>query len=338
MSCTITDEYSRRGIDIVLMENDRLAVEILAGKGGDVTEIRDKRTDINVLFESPHEWRSLGGGTAGAPDGSFAFMDHYPGGWQDVLPAAGGPATVEGAPLALHGEASLVPWESTIIADSAERVAVRLSVSLSRYPFRIERELTLREGASRLRVQETLTNLGEMRTPYSWLQHLAFGPPLIGPEAHVTVPCETVLSDPDHDPPNTRFPAGERFEWPVVELDNDTLDLRRIPAKDRRIHDLLALTDLTDGHYVISNPKIDLEAQVTFPTETFEYVWYWGAFGGFEAAPYFGRNYNLGLEPSTSVPNAGLQRAIDNGTANWLGPGETAEVTMTVETREVGSG
>lgn len=130
--CTITDEYQRKGLDVIQLENDALRVEILAGKGGDVTEIRDKRIDINILFEAPHEWRAPSDGVVGAPDAQFSFLDHYPGGWQDVLPAAGGPTTRHGAPLALHGESSLIPWDATIIEDTTERVAVQLETLLTR--------------------------------------------------------------------------------------------------------------------------------------------------------------------------------------------------------------
>lgn len=326
--CRISNEYTRRGIETVFLENDSLRVEVLAGKGGDVTVIRDKRTDTNVLFESPHRWRAPAEGYVGAPDGTFSYMDHYPGGWQDVLPAAGGPATVAGAPLALHGESPLVPWEATIVSDSSTKVTVELSVSLTRYPFDVERTLTLRADDSTLYVDESITNRGEVETPYSWLQHLAFGPPFISPDAELEIPCETILTDPDLGQ-NAQVPAGERFEWPTVDTGDSTVDLREFPPKNDRVHDLSALTGL-EGRYTIRNPELDLGVTVRFPEHLFEYVWFWRAFGGFEEAPYFGRNYTAGLEPCTSIPNAGLERAIENGTANRLGPGGNVGASIEV--------
>ena len=64
--CTITREYTRRGIDTVVLENEALRVEVLAGKGADITELVDKRTNVNVLFEAPHEWHAPGDGHGGA--------------------------------------------------------------------------------------------------------------------------------------------------------------------------------------------------------------------------------------------------------------------------------
>lgn len=327
----ITDEYTRRGIDIIRFENDTLLIEVMPGKGFDITEIRDKRTDTNVLFEAPHEWRAPGDYAAVRPDNSFAFLDHYPGGWQDVLPNAGGPATVAGAPLGQHGEATVAQWDATIHQDR-DRVEVVGTVSLTRYPLDIHRTLSLSAGSSTVHVDESVTNVGEVPVEYSWLQHIAFGPPLVSPEARIDVPCDCIMVDPDHDHPNARFEPGTEFDWPVVEDNaNGSVDLRELPPKSDRVHDLVALTDLSEGRYTITNEALDLEVTVRFPEAIFEYVWYWQAFGGFEEAPFFGRNYTAGLEPATSFSNAGLERAIENGTSEELAAGETVKAAVSLE-------
>jgi galactose mutarotase-like enzyme len=331
--CRVSDDYQYRGIDTVFLENERLRVELLAGKGGDVTELRDKRTDVDVTFETPHRWYPPGAGAVGAPDGEYAFMDHYPGGWQSLLPAGGGPSEGHGAPLALHGESSLIPFETTVLADGGDRAAVRLEAELSRFPLRIRRDVSLGRGSSTLVVEERATNTGEVTVDYSWLQHVALGRPLVGPSATLEVPCDTVLADPNHDADTARFEPGATLDWPRAETaDGGTVDLREFPDPDEAVHDILALADLREGRYGVANPDLDLSVSVRFPDDLYEYVWYWGAFGGFEGAPYFGRNYNVGLEPSTSVYTGGLQEAVENGTANQLDPGETVESTVEVET------
>ena len=329
---TVTDEYTRRGIDAVFLENDHLRVEILAGKGGDVTEVRDKRTDVNVLLECPHEWRAPANGIVGAPDAAFAFMDHYPGGWNGVLPAAGGATERHGATLALHGESTLIPFDATPFEEN-DRAGVRLSAELTRYPLRIERELSLDAGESRLRWDEAVTNTGAVRVDYSWLQHVALDEPLVDPAACLEIDCERVLTDPDHDPETRRLPRDATFSYPTCETDDGVIDLREFPSRDEAVHDLAAFAELNEGRYTVTNPDLDLATTVEFDEGLYEYVWYWGAFGGFEAAPYFGRNYNVGLEPCTSVPTmAGLEGQIEAGTANRLDPDETVETTLTLQT------
>lgn len=331
--CTVSTEYTRRGIDVVRLENVHLQIEILAGKGGDVTELRDKRTDTDLMFEVPYEWHAPGDGYVGSPDSTFAYMDHYPGGWQNIAPNAGGPATVQGAEFGLHTGSALSPWDVTVEKEGPERVAVRLSLSMTRYPLAMERRLILHADEAALRVEDEMTNKGETTVPYSWLQHVAFGSAFLGPGCTVDVPCETVLVDPQQDAQNARFEPKTEHDWPVAETaDGNLVDLRSPPSKDERVHDLLALTSLQADHYTVRNPDLDLSAQVSFPSDLYEYVWYWGAFGGFEKAPFFGRNYNLGLEPCTSIPNAGLDSALESETANYLDPGETVMADLAVET------
>lgn len=331
--CTITDEYTRKGIDVVLLESDVLRVEVLVGKGGDITEIRDKRTDVNVLFEAPHEWRAPGAGWANAPDATFSYMDHYPGGWQDVLPSAGGPTEVSGTTFALHGESPIVPWSVEEMRQDSDRTSVTMQVELGRYPLAVERTIELRSGDPTLRVEATVENVGEVPVHYSWLQHLAFGEPLISPQTTIDVPCETVRTDPEQ-PPTSTLTSDETASWPHVPTEEGTVDFRQCPPKEDRVHDLSALTGLKEGRYTITNPDIDLGVTVEFPEALFEYVWFWRAFGGFESAPFFGRNYNVGLEPSTSVPDSGLADAIENGTANRLTPRETVSASISVELHE----
>lgn len=117
-----------------------------------------------------------------------------------------------------------------------DAVGVRLDEALVRYPFTIERELTLRAGESRLRIEERVTN-----------------------------------------------------------------------------------------------PELDLEFALCFPTDPFESLWYWQAFGGYEDAPVWNRTYNVGLEPTTAYPDdTPRQRAT--GTIKRLKPGETVEASSVAVT------
>jgi galactose mutarotase-like enzyme len=333
MGYSISTDYERRGIETIFLENDHLRVEVLAGKGGDITEIRDKRTDVNVLFEAPHEWRPPGRGLSGRADAEYSFLDHYPGGWQDVLPGAGGPSEGSGgAPFPLHGETPLIPWDYEVREASPDRVAVKLTTSLTRYPFDVTRVLSLNNRESTLRIEETVTNTGRVAVSYSWLQHIALGEPLIGPAATLDVPCEKVLVDPGQTNDTARLPPGAEFEWPICDWDDGRVDLREMPSKEERVHDLVALTELREGWYTVRNPTQNLGVTVEFPEDLYEYLWYWQPFGGFEGAPFFGRNYNVGLEPCTSIPNAGLREAINNETARSLSPGETKSMSIAFRT------
>ena len=326
---SISDEYSRRGIETIFLENSAMRVEVLSGKGGDITEIRDKRTDVNILFEVPFEWRVPSDGPVGAPDAVAAFEDHYPGGWQSILPNAGGPSSNMGATLAQHGESSIIPWQYSI-REKPNEITVQLEASLTRYPFSLNRNISLRKDDPTLYVNETVTNEGNIPIQYSWLEHIALGKPLIGPDAEFEVDCGWVMADPDHDHCNRRINPGASFDWPGDEAG---IDLQTFPGPNSKVFDLFVMGDVSQGKYTVRNPTIDLGVTVAYDNCLFEYLWYWGAFNGHDESPFFGRNYNVGLEPATSCPIiGGLDGAIENETANVLEAGESIETEVSLQT------
>jgi hypothetical protein len=329
----VSTEFTYRGIEAAFLESEALRIMVLPGKGGDVLEFRDKRADVDVLFHTDHNWQPPADRAVPAADPT-AWHDTYPGGWQLNLPLAGYTDGFDGTPYGLHGESALLPWEAEVTRDDGTAVSLRLSTELVRYPFSIERTLTLPAAEPTLRVEEAVTNDGGVELEYVWQQHLALGRPLVGPGARLDVPAETgVVEEYGEAHENNRLVGGETFEWPHAPgLDGD-VDLREFPPADSTIHDVAYATDLEDGWYAVTNSDLDLGFGFTFPTDPFECVWYWQPFGGDAESPYFNRNYNVGLEPTTAYPSADLpdaQRA--NGTMKTLSPGETVEASYTAVT------
>lgn len=325
----IDDSFTYRGIDAVYLENRHLRVLVLPGKGGDVLEFRDKRTDVDVLWRADHDWQKPGDSPVPVRTAD-AFHDYYPGGWQLHVPVAGTTDDFDGTPYGLHGESALVSWDATV-ERSADAVSLRLETDLVRYPFRLERELRLGADEPTLVVDETIENEGGVAVPYIWQQHLALGPPLVGPDAELTVPAETGVVDeygPDHV--NNRLDGGSRFEWPSAPgVNGGTVDLSAFPPRDATVHDVAYATDLTDGRYAVTNDACDLAFEFTFPVDPFETVWYWQAFGGHTGYPYWGRNYNAGLEPTTAYPAGNVPEAQrETGTLKHLAPGERVSGTF----------
>jgi galactose mutarotase-like enzyme len=319
----VQTDFSYRGIDALFLENAALRILLLPGKGGDILEFRDKRADVDVLYHTDHNWQPPDRRRVPTADRT-AWHDTYPGGWQVNLPLAGYADGFEGTPYGLHGESALLEWDAEVVRDDAEAVSVRLRTELVRYPLAIERELTLPAGESTLHVAESVTNEGGVEVPYIWQQHLALGRPLVGPAARLDLPAQTGVLDPDPSQ-NARHPADEEFAWPEAPAnDGGTVDFSRFPDTDAKIHDMAYATDLDSGWYAVTNTDLDLGFAFTFPTDPFECVWYWGAFGGCAGTPYFNRNYNLGLEPTTAYPGGDIpeaQRA--NGTLKTVEAGET---------------
>ncbi|MCU4742992.1 aldose 1-epimerase [Natronoglomus mannanivorans] len=330
----ISTDFTYRGIETAILENEALRVMVLTGKGGDIVEFRDKRTDVDVLWRTPHEWtppRERYVPTAS----ETAWNEHYPGGWQVNLPVAGGGWEIDGSAYGIHGESALLPWDAEVVRDDSEAVTLRLTVDLVRYPFSVERELTLPAGESRLEIDESVTNLGEVPLEYVWQQHVTLGRPLLSADARLDFPSATgVNAEYGADFPNARLEGDATYDWPHSPgRDGGTVDLREIPGPDSTIHDQSFLVDLEEGWYALTNPDLDLGFALTFPLDPFECVWYWQALGGYHESPWFNRNYNVGLEPTTAYPGGDVpdaQRA--NGTMKEIEPGETIDASFTATT------
>jgi len=326
------DEFQYRGIDTVFLENSRLRVMVLPGKGGDVIEFRDKRTDVDVLWHADHNWQPPTDRPIPSVDATM-FHDHYPGGWQVNLPVAGYTDGFYDAPYGLHGESSLVPFESDV-TERPGAVELSLSADLVRYPFAVERTLTLPADEPRLEIEESVTNEGTEPLPYMWQHHLALGRPLLSPGATLEIPAETgVTHDYAGGHRNARLTGGETFEWPNAPGEDGTVDLGRIPPEDATVHDVAYATDLDVGRFALENGALDLRFEFAFPADVFESVWYWQAFGGHMGSPYFGRNYNAGLEPSTAYPSDTIPDAQEaNETMDTLPAGATVDASCVAST------
>jgi galactose mutarotase-like enzyme len=330
----ISTAFTYRGIDAAFVENDHLRILVLPGKGGDILEFRDKRTDVDVLWHADHNWVPPTERYVPA-ETSSTWLDHYPGGWQVNLPIAGTGMEIAGNAYGLHGESALLPWEASVTENTDDAVELTLTTELVRYPFALERVLRLPAGEPVLEVRESVTNVGGVELEYVWQQHVALGRPLLGPAARLDVPAETGVTEEVTPAFETGRLASERpFEWPHAPTrDGGTTDLRDVPPEEAAIHDQCYATDLEDGWYALTNPELDLGFAFTFPTDPFECVWYWQPLGGFEESPYWGRTYNVGLEPTTAYPVGGLpdaQRA--NDTMKMLAPGETVDARFTART------
>ncbi len=102
--------------------------------------------------------------------------------------------------------------------------------------------------------------------------------------------------------------------------------------------EMLYLTDLSEGYYEIENPQKGLGLRVGWDVEQMPYLWFWQEYGASGFYPWYGRHYNIGLEPFSSFPTNGPKEAVDNGTALSLGTREKRSFSLRAEVFEGGPG
>ena len=327
--CRVSDAWTYRGLKTVVLENELLRIVVLADKGADIYQFVHKPTDVDFLLRTPLGVRDPRRFVSTSGSGVGHWMDVYEGGWQTVFPAGGYPSEYKGADLGLHAEANTLPWDCAITEDTPERASVRFWVRTPRMPTYFEKTLTLEAGSGVLDVSEAAVNEGEEQIEIVWGEHIALGAPFLSEDCVLDLPGGTIINDPSDWHPNNRLKADHRSRWPLTEAkDGSRVDLSRFPPKSDRVNDMSYVADMPEGWYAVTNRVVGVGFGVRYPTDVFPYLWYWQCLGGGFGYPFWGRQYNVGLEPFTSLGNPGLSNAIENGTALRMEPGQRVEATV----------
>jgi hypothetical protein len=312
-------ETTLAGLPAVVLEDERLRVTVLAGKGTDVVELTDKRRGLDLVWRSPTGIRhpAVVGPGAGADDVA-AFLDTYPGGWQEVLPNGGAPSVYRGATLPQHGEVATVPWEYEVVDEHA----VRFMVTTRRLPLQLTKVLRLRSGA--LEIDEELFNEALVPVEAMWGHHITFGAPFLRPGATIRLPGGVSViphATAIHPSGRRRVAPGGPYSWPVVPGANlDTVDLSVIPEHGEP-SDIVYLTGFKSGWYEVADRRSGAGLRVEWDATVLPYLWLWQELGATTDYPWWGRAYVVGLEPFSSYPTDGLAAAVANGTALRLAAG-----------------
>jgi hypothetical protein len=313
-------EFEWLGLPAIALENELLRVGVLAGRGSDVFELLYKPRDLDFVWL-----------TAGGFRRADTFVDGYGGGWQEILPNGGAPSSYAGASFGQHEEVSLLPWDYAVVEDTEERVVVRLSVACAKTPLRLVKELSLEARSAQLDVNETLVNESPASVRLMWGHHLAFGSPFVGPGARIRLP-DGVDGIPHRTALNAtgRRVAGERFRWPLASSpEGEQVDLSVLPPAATP-SEIVYLTGFPErAWYDVGGD--DLRLRVEWDAGVMPYLWFWQEFGRTVGYPWYGRHWNIGLEPFSSYPTNGLAEAVANGTALELAPGERRAFSLSAE-------
>jgi len=324
-------DWTYRGLRTAVIENSDLRVVVLADKGGDVASLLHKPTDTEFLWQAPGGVRNPSRLAAPAASADLTWIDTYEGGWQSIFPNGGWSSSYGGLELGLHDESAVLPWDLRVVDPGPDRAVVELSIRLVRTPLAARRRLTLEVGSPTLRVEETIWNVGGVRFPLSYGQHIVFGPPFLSADCVIDMPGAKVRVDAEPVRATSSLEPDARSSWPAVRrVDGSERDLRRVPSPDAGTVDQLYLGDLADGWYAVTNTQRGVGLAVRFPADLYRYVWQWEVFGGHLDYPWWGTTYSLGLEPFTSATNRGLQAAVDDGSALWLDPGASVESELSL--------
>lgn len=319
-------EHTFRGMRMVSLENELLRISVLADKGTDIYEFLYKPADIDFMFRSPFVLRNPALFKVTAPNAVGAFHDNYHGGWQEILPTGGVPSIVNGAEFGYHGEVALIPWDYSRERDDPECVEVSFRTRTYRTPFLIEKSMRLERRRAVLFIREKLTNEGMEEMRLMWGHHPAIGRNFLEEGCRIDLPPCLVDSRPIC--PSSRLMYSRADIWPNVSAKGGTVDLSVIPPREIRTHDVSFLHGMQGSWYAVRNPRLKLGFGMKWDGETWPYLWFWQVYGGAHGYGFYGRSYNIALEPFSSYPDS-FEKAGEAGTLLRMGPGESREAALT---------
>jgi len=324
--CRINDQYTYRGMRVLVVENELLRISILVDKGTNIFEYLYKPLDVDFMFLNNQGIRDPRQLPTNAHSLGF-LIDFYDGGWDEQLPNAGVPSDYLGTEQGLHGEVCLLPWRWTVLEDALERVRVKFWVRTYRTPFLLEKTMTLEGGSAIMTLEERVTNESTVPLSFMWGHHPTLGEAFLDESCVIDIPARKGLTLPSGSDDNKLMPDTE-FIWPHAPAHHGgTINLSRVPPKGTHQEDAVYLMELDAGWWAVTNTSRRLGIGQIWPSEVFPYVILWTVYHGTPGYPWYRQNYNLAIEPQSSMPE-GLKNAIAAGTALHLDGGASIDLTL----------
>lgn len=317
--CRVNDRITWGGYRAILLQNDLLQIVILIDKGSEIVQFLYKPYDIDFLWHSENPMKQPGMFNLGGKSTQSDFFDYWTGGWFEVLPNGGPGCSFKGVNFSQFAETINVPWNYKILVDNPDEVKVGLWLYTSRTPFIIKKTLTMKLHLSALFIEEEVFNCGHEPVEFMWGHHPVIGSPFLSSDCKLFAPKCTVEVRGAEDGPDHRMGLNQQCVWPYIkDRDGAMLNLQDIPSHKIQSMDNCYLKDFSEGWIAVSRP--DIGFGLAWDPQVFKYIWLWQAFGGGKGYPWYGRTYNMGIEPWSSYPCVGLQEASEMGTTIKLLP------------------
>jgi galactose mutarotase-like enzyme len=300
------------GHEVIELSSPDISLKISLSRGAEIFELRAKAIDQDLLWHGLEDIVRHRPATQSISADMGNFLDHFSGGWQEVLPAAQYPINYRGAQVGGHGEVAMLSWDYRILKDSENQISVEFSVNLRRFPLRLIRVMTLTEGV--LRFDERVENQSADPIDFQWGQHLALGGQLIAAGAELVVNSGEPITVPDYPGPTYRFTAPSESTWPQAHLaDGSLADITTLPVNDGTDGHLI-LGPMTEPKVLLRNENLGIEVKVEWDKQTYPYCWIWMVWGGIKGWPLWGRDRLITIEPFSSIVQS-LDEAIKDGSS-----------------------
>jgi galactose mutarotase-like enzyme len=299
----------------IVLEGDLLKVAILPEWGSKIASLLYKPLEHELLWQNPgtsyrktvygdpYERGEASGFDEMFPTISRCFYERQP--WS-------------GVEMPDHGEVWSLPWDYEPVGDR-----VRLRVHGVRFPYQLEKEVSVEGGVVRMRYRAE--NLSSHDLDFIWAAHPLFN---AVPGMRIVLPGDA--NRVVNSVPSSRLgPYAARYDFPMARLaDGSSFDLSEIPEKHAGDYQKYWFPErVTEGWCILHNPGAKLNIGMAWPPETVPYLGMWVNEGG------WADQYNVAPEPATGgmdrVDAAGMW-----GMNSVLRGGETLQWWLSITVSE----
>ena len=275
-----------------------LEVWISLDRAGDVSRATYKGDNMNYFspcgYVSPKYYDGVGTG----------FLKSFTGGLLTTcgLTAVGSPCTDEGEELPLHGTISNIPAQLNGIEENESELIVKLTVKdavIFDKKLVMKRIYKFSYLENSFEVKDTVTNEGDVTSPYMILYHCNFGYPLLSEDSIVKVPNNSFVARDEH----------------AKEFINSALTMEKPQAGYQECCYYYDVKENNGTAKVgLYNPNINKGVVLAYDKSTLPCFTQWKMMGK--------TDYVLGLEPGNCTPD-GRDVLRKNGTLKFLNEGES---------------
>lgn len=302
-------EVVYHGMRTVILENELISTTILVDLGTTIISLNYKPKDAEFMWTNPMGLSSLYTMRKMQFDPDY-IVDNYIGGWFECFPNMGGSCKFKGKTFLSNAEVQYLPWEYSVVKDTAEELTLKFFVKCLKTPFYLEKEITIKSNVPTLFMKEKAENLSDKECEYLWGHHPNVGGRFLDSSVKIDFPKSKIKPVVFVDGPRKK--DGYEYEWPYAEYDGVTHDYSFFPERETKGGGLIFVADMQEGWGAIRNENKKLGIGYSWDNKMFTNAIVWicnqkgtghGEYGGKDLITIF---------PKSGDVNA-IERAYNEG-------------------------
>lgn len=287
--------------------------QVKNGKGLEFTVSADRCADISRLSFKGDNYGFFSASGYVAPsyyqEEGTGFLKSFTAGFLTTcgLTAVGTPCTDEGEQLALHGTIGNTPAERIYWDMDAEEIRINAVINdagIFARKLRLSRQIVCSKNSNKIKIHDTVWNMGDDVSPLMILYHMNMGYPLLSEESLLYIPSSRIL------------PRNEHSDEGIEEWD-------KIISPTAGFEEQCYFHQFDqEGIAAIYNKNIQKGLIIRFDKDKLDYFVEWKMMGQ--------KDYVLGLEPGNCHPN-GRHMMRGDGRLKFIRPDEEIQYCVELE-------